>query len=376
MRLVMALKVRNEEDILDHNLRYHAAQGVDAFIVTDNGSTDGTLDILRRWESAGRLRLISEPSAADFKEQGHWWVTRMARLAGSEMGADWVIHADADEFWWPPGGDLKQAFARVPEPFGVVVAPRTDFVARPESPAPFWERLTVREARSNLRPKLAHRPEPDVRLRRGAHDIDVEGEELARSGRPVLRNVRDREQDDDGRLVFANVFPARVMHLPLRSFDHYRRRVEVMLRGGFEDKARQRLRDAHEAGRLTEMYDELTYSDAVVEEGVREGRLVIDERLREFLPRCPDPTTDATAPAPLRPNENVEAELAELAFEGMRALTRAEQGLIRQREHLRRRLRRKERKLERADKTERSQRRASRLRNVTAALRRSDTEGS
>ena len=49
MKVVMALKVRDEEDVIEHNLRYHRAQGVDFFIVTDNGSVDRTL----RSSSAG-----------------------------------------------------------------------------------------------------------------------------------------------------------------------------------------------------------------------------------------------------------------------------------------------------------------------------------
>ncbi len=38
----MALKVRDEGDILEANLRFHHALGVDHFVVTDNGSTDET----------------------------------------------------------------------------------------------------------------------------------------------------------------------------------------------------------------------------------------------------------------------------------------------------------------------------------------------
>ena len=45
-RVVMAFKIRDEGDILEHNLRFHHALGVDHFIVTDNGSTDETVDIL------------------------------------------------------------------------------------------------------------------------------------------------------------------------------------------------------------------------------------------------------------------------------------------------------------------------------------------
>ena len=40
MRLVMTLKVRDEEDVIEDNLRFHGAMGVDFFIVMDNGSVD------------------------------------------------------------------------------------------------------------------------------------------------------------------------------------------------------------------------------------------------------------------------------------------------------------------------------------------------
>ncbi len=366
MKLVMAMKVRDEVDVIDLNLRYHAGQGIDEFIVTDNGSTDGTLEVLERWRDDGRLRLISEPAAEDFKEKGHWWVTRMGRM-GADLGADWVLHADADEFWWPAGEDLKAAFARVPGEYGVVVAPRTEFVARPDGAGPFWERLTVREARSSLRPKLAHRPEPDLMLRRGAHDIDVEDGEIARAGRPVLRGIRERETVDDGRLVFAPVFPARVLHLPLRSFEHYRRRVEIMLRGGFDDQARERLREAYETDGLDELYAEQAVDDEQAARGVEEGALVIDERLARVLPQYAD--GDGPGAVAAIADEDVEAERADVAFEGMRALTRAQQGLIRQREKLRRRADRKDDQLQRSQR-ESTDRSGQTLRRVTGALRR------
>ncbi len=53
VRVAMAYKIRDEGDVLEHNLRFHHALGVDHFIVTDNGSTDETVDILARYESAG-----------------------------------------------------------------------------------------------------------------------------------------------------------------------------------------------------------------------------------------------------------------------------------------------------------------------------------
>jgi hypothetical protein len=45
----------------------------------------------------------------------------MARLACTEFAADWVINNDADEFWWPERGDLKQVLGAVPPSCDAVV---------------------------------------------------------------------------------------------------------------------------------------------------------------------------------------------------------------------------------------------------------------
>ena len=58
-------------------------------------------------------------------------MTRMARLAATEHGADWVVNSDADEFWWPRGGDVAEVLAAVPGRFGVVRGMWRQFVPRP-----------------------------------------------------------------------------------------------------------------------------------------------------------------------------------------------------------------------------------------------------
>jgi hypothetical protein len=377
-RVVMALKVRDEEDVIESVLRYHRAQGVDFFVVTDNGSTDRTPEILGRWVDAGLARVVSEPSP-ELRERGHEWVTRMARLAATEHGADWVVHGDADEFWWPLSGTIKAALATVPPRYGVVLAPRVEFVARPDGPGTFFDRLTYRQARSLLRPKIAHRALPDaIVLHRGQHDVtagaDLEDawQRLRTPGRPVLRTVRsERSAAEDDRLVWYPRWPLRIFHLPLRSFEQYRRKVEAMLNdpvsagGGM----RGRLREFYEAGRLGELYAELTSDDAAVERGLAAGELVRDERLRDFTAALGDPLAGDPAPRPAVPEAaELERERAELELDLMHVLSRTERMLMIRYDEARREANRLEAEVERL--RSRAKRRTGRRRSPLRRLRR------
>jgi glycosyl transferase family 2 len=347
MRVVMALKVRDEGDILESNLRFHHALGVDHFVVTDNGSTDETPEILSRYADAGLVTAISEPGT-DYRLAGAGWLTQMARLAATEHGADWVVHTDADEFWWPISGSIKDTLAGIPSRYGVVVAPRVEFVGRPDGPGTFAERLTVREARSRLQPKVAHRAEPEVvSLDRGAHDVAIEGpdgvaETLRPPGRAVHRTVRetdeaqDEPREEETRLVWAPMWPLRILHFPVRSFAQFKRRTEVAIfEGHYPDWGRfKRLREIYEEGRFDELYAELALDDEDVEAGIREGRLVRDERFARLLERCPDPL-DGGEPGSLgveQSPEETEAERAELEFDAMQLLARTSRWTSLQRE--------------------------------------------
>ena len=89
----MTLLVRNEAGIIEANLDYHLAQGVDFVIVTDHGSSDGTDELLRRYEQAGVVTVLHEEGEAHDQSVR---VTRMAQLALTQHCADWVINNDAD----------------------------------------------------------------------------------------------------------------------------------------------------------------------------------------------------------------------------------------------------------------------------------------
>ncbi|MGH2924680.1 MAG: glycosyltransferase family 2 protein [Solirubrobacterales bacterium] len=267
MKLVMTLLLRDEEDIVRANLDFHLAQGVDRVIVTDNGSTDRTLEILRGYESRGVVRLLLEP--ADDYSQGRW-VTRMARLAAEE-GADWVINNDADEFWWPRTGTLRSTLEAMPAETGVVVAHRTNFVPRPEDGRPFWERMTLRERESlnplgkPLPPKVAHRADPSITVVQGNHRVEGAG-----LGEPL----------DDGAIE--------ILHFPMRTYAQFENKI---VKGG---RAYARNRELPERTgrtwrRLYEVFEEgglqAHYEEQVVVGEAPGGELVEDTRLRDGIRR-------------------------------------------------------------------------------------------
>src|SRR5262245_49648345 len=273
MKLVATVLARDEADIIDAQVAFHLNAGVDFVIATDNNSRDGTTEILESYERDGCLHLIREP--AEGLRQGEW-VTRMARLAASAFGADWVINSDADEFWWPRGASLKDVLAAVPADFGVVNAFWRSFVPRPDDGAFFAERMTARlsssapinDPRSFYRPvtKIAHRADPDVIVGRGNHDL-VRGDFRA----------------------LTTWHPLEVLHFPQRSRAQWTRKVELQGDAFTQHIGRTGTSyhltsyEALRQGRIDEQYDAMVVDEAALERGLRDGTLVVDTRLRDAL---------------------------------------------------------------------------------------------
>ncbi len=272
MKLVMTLLARDEEDIVEENLIYHLERGVDFVVATDNHSSDGTPDILERYEREGHVHLIHEPST-DFAQ--HAWRTRMARLAATDFGADWVIDNDADEFWWPQeGGDLKELFASQPDHVQAVMSRKLNFVPRPDSDQPFWERMLLRDNEGRnligrlILPKVAHRGTAEVSVGTGSHRITLNG--VAPKSYPA---------------------PVEILHYSVRSYESFETRVRnagealpsdpdapVNVSAQYREMFR-----IWEAGRLRDYYDALVVGDDQAEEELAAGRLVVDERLQRYF---------------------------------------------------------------------------------------------
>ena len=173
MRLMATLLVRDEVDVVAATVEHHLAQGVELVIATDNGSVDGTREVLAAYEAAGVMRLRDEPSH-DYRQSE--WVTAMAREAAA-LGADWVVNLDADEFWRPRDArrTLHEVLAEVPAEHGSVVTRRQDLVGPPAHDGGWVRRLVWRDTLTlssrgtPLAPKATHRADPDVVVPQGNH---------------------------------------------------------------------------------------------------------------------------------------------------------------------------------------------------------------
>ncbi len=270
MKLVMTLLVRDEADIVDAQIAFHLDAGIDLVVATDNRSQDGTTEILERYAREGHLHLVREPGE-DLRQSE--WVTRMARFAATELGADWILNADADEFWWARGGDFRELFAAVPRRFGVVRGAWRNFVPRPDDDRLFAERMTARLCMASFHPhplsihfKSAHRAAPDVRIGRGNH-----------------------EAFGTGLVALRGWYPIEILHFPVRSLAHCMRKYVtqfVALERNAEKGIPGHMADAYRAyreGRLEEFYAPLVVGERELARRVELGELAIDTRLRDRL---------------------------------------------------------------------------------------------
>jgi hypothetical protein len=266
MKLVQTLVVRDEADIVDSQIGYHLNAGVDFVIATDHDSCDGTTEILESYARDGHLRRI--PVSGEMLDGP--WRTHMARLAATEHGGDWVINTDADEFWIPRQETLKNVFAAVPEPYGVIFALSRHFAPRPDSGASFAERMIVRvspsvainDPTSPYRPhlKAAHRADSAITIRHGAHGA-----------------VSRRWQ------ALHHWHPADVLHFPFRSLAQWEHKGVRRARGDSRLGQYVSALLASEAGRSANRWSSLAVDEATVERGMADGSLVVDVRLRDAL---------------------------------------------------------------------------------------------
>lgn len=311
MRLILTVMVRDEVDIIAAMVEHHMAQGVDLIIATDNGSIDGTTEILQAYADVGAVDLHHDPV---HRKHQHSVVTGMARRARTEYAADWVINADADEFWVPRDRNLtlRDALEHTPLHLNAFTVPVVNMVGPPALRGSFIDRLLWRDCRTveclrsvglHAHPtdNAVHRGDPGIVIAQGNHFVS-----LRSNGRP------------------AGPYQIEVLHFPWRSWDQFRRKV---VNAGLAYESNPDLRpsknhhgradyDRYKADRLFEAFMLRQPAADEIETAEVEGALVKDTwfagYVRELVEKALRPdlllaALDCSADESLAPAEHHEA---------------------------------------------------------------------
>lgn len=215
-KLFMNILAKNEVDIIEHQILFHKAMGVDGFIVTDNNSSDGTKEIFEKYKEKGWIKEIINETSCNYEQVK--WVDRMIKLARDKYNADWVINADADEFWCCEHGDLKTELA---ESFSNVIYAKI-FNVYPYDEDEFYKNDNLIANYKNIKPeikemlspysmytrqipKVIHRTKGYITIKPGYHSV-----KMKLSNKIFSENIH-------------------IYHYSLRSLEHFKRK---MINGG------------------------------------------------------------------------------------------------------------------------------------------------
>jgi hypothetical protein len=216
MILAVTLMVRDEADVIPAWLDHHVAQGFDVFVITDNGSVDGTTELLTAFAERDDVTVDLRHDPVHRKQQGTV-VTGMARDAATTHAADWVVNADADEFMLPVDRSLtvRQVFERLDPATGAFTVPVVNLTGMLAESGGGVERLHWRDERSIAEleaigligppsTNAVHVGDPEVVVVQGNHQVSVANRAPVPSGLEL-----------------------EVLHLPWRSWAQYEHRVDV-----------------------------------------------------------------------------------------------------------------------------------------------------
>ena len=106
MKIAAWLGCKDEAELIGHTIAHLRGIGVDHIYAVDVKSTDGTLDILQAEAGRGDLEVLTIDVEADGPDVEHR-VAEEVMSRAKARGMDWLLFCDADEFWLPRGGHLR-----------------------------------------------------------------------------------------------------------------------------------------------------------------------------------------------------------------------------------------------------------------------------
>jgi len=218
--LTMTILIKNEIDIIEKNIRYHAKKGVDSFVIMDNNSTDGSRELLDELKKEFEITIIDEKGVYNQAK----WMTKLSNIAKEKYNPKWLIPNDADEFWYSEKS-LKEV---LPNKGAVLTVDRFNFLLyedldkwykseyRVENPI-FYRKNTqldvdkVSIVLTKISPKVIIKPKGLLWIRGGNHKA------------LHLNNIKDYFKHYDKIERFDKI---KVYHYPIRSFAQFKSNIE------------------------------------------------------------------------------------------------------------------------------------------------------
>lgn len=220
MSVAALMLVKDELDIVEHVVR-HLSWNVDEILVLDNGSSDGTAELLR--ELARELPLIvnHDPEVGYRQSEKTTWLAQVARLHGHA----WVLPCDADEFWYQPSGmPIREFLQGVAPDVQVIAAQMFNHIPtaldEPEEPSPF-RRLRWRLRGPGALPKVCARTDPSLVIHMGNHGCTLNGTMLTTGGL-VIRHFSWRSEQQYVRKIINGARAYAATDLPETTGAHWR----------------------------------------------------------------------------------------------------------------------------------------------------------
>jgi len=263
MKFAAHLGVLDEVELILPAIEHLYRIGVDHVIVFDMGSKDGTLETVERL-CGSNLDLVRLANDTSWEEFSRRMVESVRRVP-----VDWVLFLDADEFWLPATGSLRDCAAVAEndivtvDRFNVVVTASGPAIPLPPVPAVYPHIHLYTRPMENVQedlelhpdtPWISRVPVPKVigrlgfieSVSMGAHDITTADERPARRARAtdlVIAHVPFSSLERFRRRL-ANIGEfLRLNPNYLRGAQgwHWKRFHEISLQGGIEDEYRRQL---------------------------------------------------------------------------------------------------------------------------------------
>jgi|GEM_PF-3193062 hypothetical protein len=193
--------VKDEEDIIYHNLLWHYHQGIKRFVVMDNMSTDNTQNEIRRFADQYSDTLIY---LMEDREKGHYQsrkLTAAAEFAHRMWKAEWILPFDGDEILCSLKAPLLQVLASLNKEDLCISLPWRNHVLRTfddYSKSNPLQRMTHRQKSDSLGIKVMIRWQTGMLISQGNHSVHRKGKISCVPGHKIgllLRHYRFRSKN-------------------------------------------------------------------------------------------------------------------------------------------------------------------------------------